>query len=120
MSLWARLLLAVFAVYRLSSLIAREEGPFSVFDHLRMRLGAYDYDEYGTAETALGRGIGCVFCVGVYTAALLLFPIYLPTLIGDILLTWLGIAGGQVFLERLTNRIGIVTTADETAGKTEV
>lgn len=119
LNLWVRLLLAVLATYRLASLLAREEGPFSVFDRLRAYLGAYDYDENGMPETAWGRGISCVFCVGVYMAGLLLFLVYLPTLTGDILLTWLGIAGGQVFLERLTNGVRIANVVEQTAEKTE-
>lgn len=65
------LLVLGLASFRLSSLIALEEGPLSVFIKVRAELGAYDYDDQGRVKTSLGRGISCPYCVGVYIAALL-------------------------------------------------
>lgn len=65
------LLVLGLASYRLSSLVSLEEGPFSMFIKLRAELGAYDYNAQGKARSAVGRGISCPYCVGVYMAALL-------------------------------------------------
>jgi hypothetical protein len=110
-----RILLAVLATYRLASLVASEEGPFSVFDKLRAKLGAYDYGEDGKAETNLGRGIACPLCVGMYVGAAVLPAIFLPSTVGDVILTWLGVTGAQVFLENLTSDDAIQEAIEEVA-----
>lgn len=119
-----RVLLAVFAVYRLASLVSTEEGPslgliphgMGFFDWLRMKLGAYDVGPNGLPETNLGRGISCPLCTGVYisglVAALLEPPHKRPW---DFFLTWLGVAGAQVFLENLTSDEAIQEAIEEVA-----
>lgn len=56
-----------FATWRLSSLLAREEGPFDAFSRLRIRAGAR-YDEfsnqYGT--NSISRMMLCVWCNSVW------------------------------------------------------
>lgn len=94
--------LAVLAVYRLARLIAIEEGPAGIFMRLRTALGAYDYGENGEPETNLGRGIGCPLCVGVWVALLIAPLVVWPSTWGVMVLTWLGLAGGQTLLERST------------------
>lgn len=91
-------LLLVLICYRLSLLIAKEEGPFGIFQKLRVIAGAYDYGANGLPSSNLGRGISCPLCVGVWIALLLsfyygqFFYVY-----------WLAIAGGQAFLIGLRN-----------------
>jgi hypothetical protein len=53
------LLLAALAVYRLSRMIADEEGPFSVFAKLRGRFPPNDW---------IGRGLECIMCVSFWVA----------------------------------------------------
>lgn len=65
------LLKLALATYRLSRLIAVDEGPVGVFFRARHALGAYDYGENGEPATVLGRGISCPHCVGVYVAVAL-------------------------------------------------
>jgi len=108
----SRLLLAVFALYRLASLISSEEGPYigwprseqqiRIFKAIRMRLGAYTYGPDSRPETNLGRGISCPLCTAAYLGLFLLILIRNPTQVGDLLLLWLGIWGAQTFLENLT------------------
>lgn len=94
-----RLLLAVFAVFRLARLIASEEGPGGILEALRVKAGAADYGADGQPTSNLARGITCPYCVGVYAAALVALAVVKPTRAGDALLTWLGVAGAQSALE---------------------
>ena len=59
------------AVWRISSLLAHESGPFEIFDKLRNRLGVC-YNErsepYGT--NTLARGILCIWCNSVWVSVL--------------------------------------------------
>lgn len=114
-----RILLAVFATYRLASMVSSEEGPFSIFDKLRASLGAYDYGKNGRPDTNLGRGISCPLCTGVYLSAALLLVVFLPSTIGDLLLTWLGVSGAQTFLENLTSDEAIQGAIEEVAESIE-
>lgn len=99
MSTSLRLLLAVFAVFRLARLIASEEGPAGILEALRVKAGAADYGADGLPTTNLARGITCPYCVGVYAAAFAALAVVKPTRAGDALLTWLGVAGAQSALE---------------------
>jgi hypothetical protein len=101
MSDWFNLALSILACYRLSRLIAIDEGPAlkswqqGIFQRIRIKLGAYDYGSNGEAVTNIGRGIICPHCVGVWVA----FPL---ALVGGIqwytVIYWLAIAGGSSFL----------------------
>ena len=64
---WAALFLAT---WRLTRFVNEDEGPASFMLRLRIMAGAYDYNEHGVADTVLGRGITCPFCVGMYAAVL--------------------------------------------------
>lgn len=118
-SLSIRLVLLVWATYRLASMVSSEEGPFSIFERLRENLGAYDYGENGKARTNLGRGISCPLCTGVYISGALLPLVFIPNRIGDWFLAWMGISGAQVFLENLTSDEAIQEAIQEVAESME-
>ena len=97
---WFLFLLLTLACYRLSQLIAIDEGPASMLLNLRARLGAYDRRADGEAKTNLGRGISCPHCVGIWIAlplAAIGFGLH-----GGTLVWWLAIAGGQSLLWNLS------------------
>lgn len=87
------LLLASLAVYRVSRMIADEEGPWSVF--VRLRAAA-------PPETWLSRGLECIMCVAVWVA----LPItILIVLLGytDVWLwpvTWLALSSVTVLIRK--------------------
>ena len=94
MGLWA--LLAALATYYTALIIAEHDGPFGVFDKLRLRFDS----------GYLGKGLRCVVCVSAYTGVawalfLALFGLY------DV---WLwpvvafGLAGASVFLNKVWKR----------------
>jgi len=90
----------VFAAYRIARLIAMDDGPGDVFINLRKNLGAYDYDIRGRVKSNTGRGVSCPHCVGMYAALLL---VLLPqSKVKTWVLTVLGVAGAQSFLQTLS------------------
>lgn len=96
---WLLFFLLVLACYRLSQLVAIDEGPGSVFLDFRARLGAYDRRADGEAKTSLGRGIACPHCVGIWVA--LPLAAIGSGINSSIFIWWLAIAGGQSILWNL-------------------
>lgn len=93
------LILAVLATYRLALMIATEEGAFGVFAFIRGRI---DPDQ----ETWIGRGLNCPLCIGFWVALgiTLLLAHHFPMSETEIVLHWLGIAGGAVVLHKWLER----------------
>lgn len=94
MTMWFAL--AALATYYAALVIATQDGPFGVFDRLRLRWDS----------GYLGKGVRCVVCVSAYTA--LAFTVLLG-LIGvyDVWLwpvVWLGLAGASVILDKWWRR----------------
>lgn len=125
-----RLFLAILSLYRSASLLSSEEGPYlpflykdakqtGVFKWIRMRLGAFEYGPDGLPLSNLGRGISCSLCTGVYISALLTFLVFKPTRFGDVLLTWLGMSGFQVYLENQTDDAAIQEAIEDVADSLE-
>lgn len=91
-----RLVLATLAAFRLTWEIVY--GPY--LQWLRMWAGVYDYGPNGEAQTALGRWLGCPYCVSVLSSVLVSSAILFPTSVGDIILTLFGLAGAMALLIR--------------------
>jgi hypothetical protein len=83
-------LLLFLASYRLTRMIAMEDGPFDVF--LNFRGWIYEkYDPENTQEANIVRLIECPYCISVWTSLILYFS---PV----ILIFPLGIAGAVSLL----------------------
>lgn len=85
---WAKLVLAVLATWRLTHLLAREDGPADLVVRLRARLGA----------GWLGHLMDCFNCVSFWGAAPMAW--WLATTIGDGIVLWLALSGAVCLLER--------------------
>lgn len=72
------------AVWRLSSLLANEDGPFDVFAKLRNLLGV-EYDKNGESygTTWISKGILCIRCNSIWVAAIVALSL------SDDFATWL-------------------------------
>lgn len=83
---------AALAVWRVSHLIAREDGPGDVVARVRARLG----------DGWLGRLADCFYCVSVWVAA----PFALVTARDLVtwIVHWLALSGVACLLERATDR----------------
>lgn len=98
LTLETRLLLAALAVYRLAQLVSLDDGPFAVF--ARWRAWAQSRPAaYGGWRWSVAEWLGCPFCQGVWWAMGATVLVCEPTVPGDLLLLWLGLAGAQAWLE---------------------
>lgn len=72
------------AVWRLSSLLANEDGPFDVFARFRNLLGV-EYDKNGESfgTTWISKGIICTWCISVWVGAIVALSL------SDDFITWL-------------------------------
>ncbi len=84
---WPRLALAVLAAWRLTHLLAAEDGPFGLVLKLRLRLG----------NGAWGQLMDCPYCVSLWVA-LPLAPLLATDLLGWALGT-LALSGAVCLLE---------------------
>ena len=93
---WLWFTIAAFATYYAAPAIAQEDGPFGVFDRMRLRFNS----------GYLGTGIRCVVCVSAYTglaaalfmALLGLYDVWLWPLV------WLGLAGASTKINEYWKR----------------
>jgi len=91
-------LLSAFAVYRMSHLLKYDEGPFHVFQKLRVFLGTRA--SYSKIAKFFADIVNCCYCSSIWIAipfALALCTIYSFTVINFIIL-WLGLAGVAEFI----------------------
>ena len=86
---WFRLVLGVFATWRVAHLLAHEDGPWDSVVRLRATLG----------DGALGRALDCFQCLSLCGAA----PVALAVAAGPVgwVLAWLAMSGAACLLERL-------------------
>lgn len=124
-----QIILVSFGIYRLSSLIASEEGPYigwpksesqiGIFKAIRIKAGAYDYGPNGEPETSLGRGISCPLCTGFYVTVLMFALMSIRNPIFNGFLIFMGLWGIQTFLENLTSDDAIKEAIEEVADSIE-
>jgi hypothetical protein len=91
---WFRLTLCVLATWRLSHLVAHEDGPFDVIVRLRARAGS----------GMLGRLMDCPYCLSLWIAAPA--ALFLANRLSDGCVAWLAISGGSSLLEKLSRSAG--------------
>lgn len=86
---WLGLVLAILATWRVTHLLAREDGPGDMIARLRMRL----------ANGPFGSLVDCFQCLSLWVA--------LPTAMGisqrpmEAVLTWFAVSGAACLLERI-------------------
>lgn len=86
------LFLAAAAVFRISHMIADEEGPWAIFLKLR---------EKYTPVTWFGRGLACIMCVSFWVA--LPVALYVDWS-WTMPLTWMALSGVTVLLREWKNK----------------
>lgn len=87
------LIVAVFAVYRVSKMAAQEDGPFDIFSGFRARF---------TGNNWFSVGIRCVYCVSFWVALLFsLMLVWRGTVVwADVPLVWPALSGGAIVVEK--------------------
>jgi hypothetical protein len=87
---WLDPLLAVLATWRVSHLVAREDGPFDIVARCRIAAG----------PGSLGRLMDCPYCVSLWFAVP--FAAWLARDWAHGLTLWLAISGGSCILEQVS------------------
>ncbi|HEY4168473.1 MAG TPA: DUF1360 domain-containing protein [Reyranella sp.] len=98
--------LALLATWRVTHLLASEDGPADIIFRLRRRLG----------DRLIGDLMDCFNCLSLWTAAVAAF-----VLASDLVtwvLSWLALSGGACLLERLVAK-PVVIERDPKPMKTE-
>lgn len=86
---WPKLVLAVLATWRVTHLLAREDGPMEVIARARALTG----------NGAWGRMIDCFHCLSLWVAAPI--ALWAGNHALDTLLIWLAVSGAACLCERL-------------------
>jgi uncharacterized membrane protein len=89
MTFWMRFVLAVLATWRVTHLLASEDGPADIMVRLRVRFG----------NGFFGKLMDCFHCLSFWVAAPMAF--FLSWRPWNLLLTWLALSGAACLLERL-------------------
>ncbi len=87
-TVWLHIVLAVFATWRLSTLLARDDGPWDAIARLRAALG----------DGQWGRMLDCFHCVSLWVAAPLAWAVGRDAL--EQWLAWPALSGAACLLER--------------------
>jgi hypothetical protein len=83
-------ILGILGVWRVTHLLAAEDGPWDAIARLRHLLGG----------SMWGRLIDCFYCLSLWIAAL--FAWTLGATLKESLLLWLAMSGAAILLERVT------------------
>jgi len=87
---WARFILATLVVWRVTHLLASEDGPWDVIARMRNTLG----------NSVFGRLMDCFGCLSIWVS--IPFAFVVSRRIKDDLLIWLALSGSAFLLERAT------------------
>lgn len=90
-----RFILATLAVWRVTHLLASEDGPADLVFRLRVKLGS----------GFLGKLMDCFYCLSLWIAAP--FALLVTRQAISYLLVWLALSGAACLLERVTSESGI-------------
>ena len=86
---WLKLTIAILATWRLTHLLAREDGPADLIARLRMGLG----------NGVLGRMLDCFQCLSLWMA--IPAALWVTTRPLDACLVWLAVSGAACLCERI-------------------
>jgi hypothetical protein len=89
-SRWWRFALASLATWRLTHLVAEEDGPADAVVRLRGRVG----------DGSVGHLLDCFYCLSIWVAAP--FALVVSRRPRDAPLTWLALSGAACLLEQAT------------------
>jgi hypothetical protein len=96
MGLWMRFLAAVLATWRLSHLLAYEDGPADILIGLR---------RHG------GRLLECFNCISIWLAAPM--ALFITHGLWELPLTWLALSGAACLLERIGQAPIVITRGED-------
>jgi hypothetical protein len=89
---WFYLVTSVLAVWRLTHLLAKEDGPFDLIFLLRRKAGSGFFASL----------LDCFYCLSIWIA--LPFGIWLGTGAAEKILVWLALSGAACLLEQASTK----------------
>lgn len=98
-------LLAMLAVWRVSSLLVNELGPYDIFAKLRALLGV-TYDEYTNCKAqGLAALFCCIWCCSIWVSLPLAIAVGIQR--GDnplvVMVDWLAFSAGAIVINRIVS-----------------
>ena len=88
-----RFVVAVLAVWRITHLLAAEDGPWDIIVWLRRKAGS----------SILGKLMDCFYCLSLWIA--IPFCFYAAAGVLNRIVVWLALSGAASLLHQLTNRL---------------
>jgi len=89
--------LLCMATWRIASLFAHEDGPFEIFNIIRLAL----YRAPKLIHKTLGLGIVCVWCSSVWFSAI--SALLIARNFTEWAIFWLSISAGAIIMEKITD-----------------
>jgi hypothetical protein len=102
-SFWAGFVVAIFATWRITHLLAKEDGPADLVVRFRARLG----------HGVVGKLMDCFECLSLWVAVPIAFFVSRRAL--DFLLVWLALSGAACLLERVGQEPVVIQPISEAA-----
>lgn len=96
-----RFVLAVLATWRVTHLLANEDGPADIIIRFRRLLG----------HSLAGNLMDCFYCLSLWIAAAAAF--FVSTRLLEWIFVWLAISGGACLLQRLGNTHETITATQQ-------
>ena len=87
---WFRFMISALAVWRLSHLLAAEDGPWDVIARIRRALGT----------TKLGKLMDCFYCISVWIS--IPFAFFIADWMLDRFIVWLALSGAASLANKFT------------------
>jgi hypothetical protein len=91
---WTRFVVAALAAWRITHLLAKEDGPADAIVRVRAALG----------DGIVGRLLDCFYCLSVWVAAPMALLVCRDPL--DRLVAWIALSGAACLFERMTDNDG--------------
>jgi hypothetical protein len=89
---WFRFITAFLAVWRLTHLLAAEDGPWNIIAWLRRHAGS----------TVIGKLMDCFYCLSIWIG--IPFAFYVERAALDRLVAWLALSGAASLLHQFTSK----------------
>jgi len=100
-------IILIMAIWRLSSLIAREDGLFDVFGKIRVMLGVrYDKHGFPYGSTHISEGLICMWCNSIWLGILFAITYHFYPDITIALSFPFALSTGALVMERIIDGTG--------------
>ena len=91
--------LASLAVWRITSLLVDEEGPFDIFEKLRWAVGLNKRER--VEDNFIQKALSCFWCSSLYVA----IPFALFT--DHFVISWLGYSGAAIIIHSIIEKLDV-------------